>query len=72
MNSITSRRNTSTIETFLLDFSGVLANFFNGAGKYFSAAQAERELRYLDDRMLADIGLNRSDIAYAVRKGKTR
>jgi uncharacterized protein YjiS (DUF1127 family) len=33
---------------------------------YFARSSAERQLRQLDDRMLADIGLKRNDISRAV------
>ena len=33
---------------------------------YFARAHAERQLTQLDDRLLADIGLQRSDIATTV------
>jgi uncharacterized protein YjiS (DUF1127 family) len=33
---------------------------------YLARTQAERQLRQLDDRLLADIGLKRNDISKAV------
>lgn len=33
---------------------------------YFARSNAERQLRQLDDRLLADIGLKRHDISRAV------
>ncbi len=71
MGSIASNYNTSIIGTFFHDSTGMIANFFHSARDYFATARAERELRLLDDRMLADIGLNRSEITYAVRNGKS-
>jgi uncharacterized protein YjiS (DUF1127 family) len=72
MGSIASQYNTSIIGTFFQDFTGVIANSFFSFREFIATSRAERELRLLDDRMLADIGLNRSDITYAVRRGKSR
>ncbi len=72
MGSIASNYNTSIIGTFLGDFAGMISNSLHSAKEYFAIARAERELRHLDDRMLADIGLNRGEITYAVRRGKSR
>lgn len=39
--------------------------------RHREVVRAEAELRQLDDHELADIGLSRGDIAYAVRYGVT-
>lgn len=70
MGSIASQYNTSIIGTFFQDFAGVIANSFYSLKEFIATSRAERELRLLDDRMLADIGLNRSDITGAVHKKK--
>jgi len=72
MGSIASNYNTSVIGTFFSDFAGMISNSLHSAKDYLEVARAERELRLLDDRMLADIGLNRGEITYAVRRGKGR
>jgi len=72
MGSIASQYNTSIIGTFFQDFTGVLVNSIVSLREFIALSRAERELRHLDDRMLEDIGLNRSDISYAVRRGTGR
>lgn len=39
-------------------------------GRFFTLSRAQRELDELDDRMLADIGLRRSDIRRVVWGGR--
>lgn len=72
MGSIASQYNTSIIGTFFQDFTGALVNSVVSIKEFIAASRAERELRLLDDRMLDDIGLSRSDISYAVRRGTGR
>ena len=57
--------------------SEVIASLALGAARLVAAAvrdvrgrRAAAELRELDDRMLADIGLSRSDIEQAIRFGR--
>ena len=45
------------------DFTGIFARIAN----YMDRVKAERQLSSLDDRMLADIGVERADIAQIVR-----
>ncbi len=72
MGSIASQYNTSIIGTFFQDFTGVFVNSLASLREFIAISRAERELRHLDDRMLEDIGLNRGDISYAVRRGTGR
>ncbi len=72
MGSIASQYNTSIIGTFFQDFAGALVNSVVSLKEFIAVSRAERELRLLDDRMLEDIGLSRSDISYAVRRGTGR
>jgi uncharacterized protein YjiS (DUF1127 family) len=72
MGSIASQYNTSIIGTFFQDFTGVFFNSLASLKELIEVSRAERELRHLDDRMLEDIGLNRSDISRAVRRGPNR
>ena len=39
-------------------------------GRFFTLSRAQRELDELDDRMLADVGLRRSDIRRVVWGGR--
>ncbi|MGI9371845.1 MAG: DUF1127 domain-containing protein [Hyphomicrobiales bacterium] len=45
------------------DFTGI----FSRIASYYERVQAERQLAALDDRMLADIGIERADIGHVVR-----
>ena len=72
MGSIASQYNASIFGTFFKDLAGLAANVVYSVKHYVEFARAERELRHLDDRMLNDIGLSRSEITYAVRKGNHR
>lgn len=44
----------------------------NGVADYMRRSHTERELESLDDRLLADIGLMRSDIRHLVWGGRGR
>ena len=70
MGSIASQYNTSIIGSFFHVFANIIMNSLHSVKEHIETARAERELRLLDDRMLADIGLSRSEITYAVRHGK--
>jgi uncharacterized protein YjiS (DUF1127 family) len=45
---------------------GATPGLMNSVKSYLSRSRAERQLRQLDDRLLADIGLKRSDISSSV------
>lgn len=70
MGSIASNYTASIIGTIFNNFTSAVPHFFGGAKEYFSIIRAERELQLLDDRMLADIGINRGEISEVVRSGK--
>ncbi len=72
MGSIASQYNASIIGTFFHDLTGALVNSVVSLKDFIATSRAERELRLLDDRLLDDIGLSRSDISYAVRRGTGR
>lgn len=48
----------------------LLARIAAGMARYRELARAERELQQLDDRLLTDIGLQRSDIRRVVWHGR--
>ncbi len=51
---------------------GPLAAMFRWAHRRYVTARAANELAALDDRMLADLGLSRSQINGAVRSARFR
>jgi len=70
MGSIASNYNTSVVSTLFHGVVSMITGFYRNTRDYLATARAERELRLLDDRMLADIGLSRSEITYAVHNGR--
>jgi uncharacterized protein YjiS (DUF1127 family) len=61
MSIISTGRETSRMEQSASK-SGVMGR----VRQYVSRTRAERQLRMLDDRMLADVGVNRMDISRCV------
>ena len=57
---------TSTSSTKLSIFLGFLQRVIKDVIRYRSFRAAEKELRALDDRMLNDIGIDRSEITSAL------
>ena len=51
-------------------FPEIVSRLAQGVGRFFSLSRAERELEGLDDRLLADIGLRRSEIHHMVWGGR--
>jgi uncharacterized protein YjiS (DUF1127 family) len=69
MTDITlSRTETTERKTNL----GPLAAMFRWVHRRYVTARAANELAALDDRMLADLGLDRSEINGAVRSARFR
>ncbi|MGI9484195.1 MAG: DUF1127 domain-containing protein [Hyphomicrobiales bacterium] len=67
MATLTSVNNSgfggSSFKAPRFDFGG----FFTRVAHYFDRISAEQQLAALDDRMLADIGIERADISEVVR-----
>jgi uncharacterized protein YjiS (DUF1127 family) len=61
MTTVTYRREISHTKG-----SGIAPGIMGRVKGYFARTRAERQLHQLDDRMLADIGVNRSEIAKMV------
>lgn len=57
---------TSTSSTKLSSFLGFLQRVIKDVIRYRSFRAAEKELQALDDRMLNDIGIDRSEITSAL------
>ncbi len=51
---------------------GFLTRIAGGVRRYVTLSRAERQLERLDDRLLLDIGLRRSDIERMVWGGERR
>jgi len=51
---------------------GFLTRIAGGVRRYVTLSRAERQLERLDDRLLLDIGLKRSDIERMVWGGERR
>ena len=54
----------------LTDHASFISRMFATLTRYYRLRQVERHLRSLDDRLLHDIGLERSDIGDVVWKGQ--
>ena len=59
----TSGLGGSSFKAPRFDFTGIFTRF----SQYMDRVKAERQLAALDDRMLADIGIERADIGHVVR-----
>lgn len=70
MNTLTYGR-THAPETIRI-LPGFLTRIAGGVRRYINLSRASQELEQLDDRLLADIGMKRSDIHRMVWGGERR
>ena len=70
MSSITFDYNTHIFGSVARVFTGSYEAAIHGVKGYMARRAAERRLAALDDRLLADIGVNRCDIHDMVWNGK--
>ena len=68
--SSTTINTTASGRVGLRAFPEIVTRLAQGVGRFFSLSRAERELEGLDDRLLADIGLRRSEIHRMVWGGR--
>ncbi len=72
MSSITFDYNTHVFGSLARVFTGAFGGMTHSVRDYLARRDSERRLRALDDRLLADIGINRCDIHDMVWKGSLR
>jgi len=60
---------TTTLSRVFLSNGQTVLNIWSLYKNWLTLRRAEAKLQAMDDRMLSDIGLNRSSIETAVRKG---
>lgn len=72
MSTLDTHYRPSAVGSLFHDVSEIVVGTLRSVKSYFLLARAENELQGLDNRMLQDIGLSRSEISYAVRHGDNR